>query len=78
MQTIQRLTRQILELDYGITELETEALHLSLPQYFVSQREVDHLFKMQRALQNEWNNAMSEFALCRSAHHAYPLLAGEG
>ncbi len=78
IQTIQNLTQQILELDYGIAELEAEALHLSLPQYFVSQREVDRLFNMQRALQNEWNSAMSEFALCRSAHHAYPLLAGEG
>ena len=78
MQTIQHLTQQIVELDDSIAELEAEALHLSLPRYFVSQRGVDHLFKMQRALQNEWNSAMSEFALCRSARRAYPLLAGEG
>jgi hypothetical protein len=74
MQTIQSLTRQILELDYGIEELEAEALRLHLPQYFASQREVDHLLKRQHALQNEWNKAMSEFAICRSTYPAHYLL----
>ena len=74
MQTIQSLTQQILELDSDIEEVGAEALRLPLSQYFASQREIDRLFKRQHVLQGEWDQAMSELAICRSPRQAYPLL----
>ena len=71
MQTIQSLTEQIREIDDRIGALEAEAMQLNLLQYIVSQREVDHLVRVKHALQDEWNNTMSKFAVCRSALPAH-------
>lgn len=66
MQTIQSLAQQIQEIDYRIGVLEAKALRLNALQYIVSQRKVDHLVRVKYTLQDKWNNAMSEFAICRS------------
>ena len=71
MQTIQSLTQQIEKIDYRIGALEAEAMQLNPLQYIVSQRKIDALVKVKRALQDKWNNAMTELAICRSAHPAH-------
>jgi hypothetical protein len=71
MQTIQSLAHQTQEIDDRIGALETEALQLNSLQFIVSQRKVDRLVRVKHALQDKWNNAMSEFAICRSAHPAH-------
>jgi hypothetical protein len=68
MQTIQNLAHQTQEIDDRIGVLETKASQLNPLQYIVSQRKVDRLVRVKHALQDKWNNAMSEFAICRSAH----------
>ena len=73
MQTIQSLAQQIQEIDFRIGVLEAEAMQLNPLQYIVSQRQVDHLVRVKHTLQDKWNNAMSELAICRSAHPAYIL-----
>jgi hypothetical protein len=71
MQTIQNLAQQIEEIDYRIGDLGTEAMQLNPLQYPVSQRKVDRLVRVKHALQDEWNNAMNELAICRSSHPAH-------
>jgi hypothetical protein len=66
-QTIQSLTQQIEEIDYRIGALEAQAMQLDPLPYFVSQRKVDRLVREKHALQDEWSNAMSQLAICRSA-----------
>ncbi len=70
-QTIQSLTQQIEEIDYRIGALGAEAMQLNPLPYFVSQRKVDRLVRVKLAFQDEWSNAMSELAICRSAHLAH-------
>ena len=71
MQTIQSLTQRIEEIDYRIGALEAEAMQLNPLQYIVSQRKIDALVKVKRALQDKWNDALTELAICRSAHPAH-------
>ena len=71
VQTIQSLAQQIQEVDYRIDALEAEALELNPLQYIRSQREIDRLARVKHALQDKWNNAMSELAICRLAHPAH-------
>ncbi len=74
MQTIQSLEQQALEIDNRIGALVAEAMRLNPLQYIVSQRKIDHLIGAKHALQDEWDNAMNEFAICRSAyvvHHHF-------
>jgi len=71
MQTIQSLAQQIQEIDYRIGVLEAKALQLNALQYIVSQRKVDRLVRVKHTLQDKWNNAMSEFAICKSADPTY-------
>jgi prefoldin subunit 5 len=71
MQTIQSLAQQIQEIDDRIGVLETKALSLNPLQYIVSQQKVDRLVRVKHAFQDKWSNAMSEFAICRSAHPAH-------
>ncbi len=70
---IQSLTEHIREIDDRIGALEAEAMQLQPLQYLVSQRKIDRLVRVKRALQDEWNNAMSKLAICRSvlAAHLY-------
>ena len=51
--------------------LEAEAMQLNPLPYTVSQRQVDHLVRVKHTLQDKWNNAMSELAICRLAHPAH-------
>jgi hypothetical protein len=71
MQTIQSLAQQIQEFDYRIGTLEAEAMQLDPLPYIGSQREVDRLVGVKHTLQDKWNSAMSELAICRSAHPAH-------
>lgn len=68
-QRIESLTEQMQALDDEIAARESEALLKSLPRYFSLQEDADHLLKRQSALQNEWNAAMSDLAICRSEGH---------
>jgi len=72
MQMVQSLTEQIREVDSRIGALEAEALQLNPLRYLVSQREVDGLVREKHALQDEWDNTMSNLAICRAAHAAHP------
>ncbi|TMB78467.1 MAG: hypothetical protein E6J48_12385 [Chloroflexi bacterium] len=74
MQTIQSLEQQTLEIDNRIGTLVAEAMRLNPLQFIVSQRKIDHLISAKHALQDEWDNAMNEFAICRlanAAHHHF-------
>ena len=71
MQTIQSLTQQIREIDARIGDLETEAMYLNPLQYIVSQRKIDRLIKVKHTLQDQWNDAMTELAICRAASPAH-------
>src|SRR5258708_25996012 len=71
MQTIQSLAQQIQEIDYRIGVLEAKALQLNALQYIVSPRKVDGLVRVKHTLQYKWNNAMREFAICKSADPTY-------
>ena len=73
MQTIQSLAQQIQEIDFRVGVLEAEAMQLNPLPYIVSQRQVDHLVRVKHTLQDKWNNAMNELAICKSAHPAYVL-----
>jgi len=74
MQAIQILAQHIQETDYRIGVLEAEAMELNPLQYLGSQRELNRLARVKHTLQDEWNNAMSELAICKSAyptHHHF-------
>jgi hypothetical protein len=71
MQTIQSLAQQIEEIDSRIGALEAEAMQLIPLQYVVSQRKIDRLVRAKHTLQDKWNNAMTELAICRSAPPAH-------
>ena len=71
MQTVENLAQHIEEIDYRISTLEAEAMERSLLQYLVSQRKVDRLVRAKHVLQDKWNNAMSELAICRLVHPAH-------
>ncbi len=68
MQTIQSLAKRIEEIDYRISALEAEAMELDPLEYFVSQPEVDRPLGVKHTLQDQWNNAMNELAICQSAY----------
>ncbi len=57
---------EIRAIDDQIRALETEALdQWNLFQYFKLQSRAGRLTKEQRILQNRWNRAMTELAICR-------------
>lgn len=66
------LTQQIGDIDNQVAAQNTEAMDLLDPlRYFALQRRVDHLMKIMRALQDEWNNTMNELAACKSSQSAH-------
>ncbi len=71
MQAIHILAQQIQETDYRRGVLEAEAMELNPLQYVVAQQELNRLVRVKHTLQDKWNNAMSELAICRSAHPAH-------
>jgi len=46
-------------------------MELNPLQYVVAQQELNRLVRVKHTLQDKWNNAMSELAICRSAHPAH-------
>ena len=71
MQAIHILAQHIQETDYRRGVLEAEAMELNPLQHVVAQQELNRLVRVKHTLQDKWNNAMSELAICRSAHPAH-------
>jgi len=72
--TIQKLTQDLGIIDDQLQALEVEGMHQLNPwRYFALQPQVNDLIKRKHALQDAWNHAMSELAICRSGqslpHH---------
>jgi hypothetical protein len=70
MQTIQSFAQDIEEIDSRIGALGAEAMELNPLQYLVLQRRVDSLLWVKHVRRAKWDNAMSQLAICRSAHPA--------
>ena len=73
-QTVQALAQEIQEVDFRIGALEAEAMEFHPMQYIDSQQAVDRLIKLKHTLQDKWDNAMDELAICRSSTHTHPHL----
>ena len=74
VETIQKLTQDLDTIDDQLQALEVEGMNQLLPwRYLALQPQVDRLLKKKHALQDAWNQAMSELASCRlgqpSPHH---------
>ena len=64
---IQQITQDLQEIDDQLHALEVEGMNLMNPwAYLVLQRQVDGLAKKKRALQDAWDRAMTDLAICRS------------
>ncbi len=64
---IQQITQDLQAIDDQLHTLEVEGLNLLHPwAYFVLQRQVDRLAAKKRALQDAWDRAMTDLAICRS------------
>lgn len=67
VETIQRLTQDLYTIDDELHALEVEGMNQQHPWgYVVLQRQVDGLIEKKHALQDAWNRAMNELAICRS------------
>jgi hypothetical protein len=67
VETIQKLTQDLYTIDDELHALEVEGMNQQHPWgYVVLQRQVDRLNKEKHALQDAWNRAMNELAICRS------------
>lgn len=65
--TIQKITRDLQAIDDQLHALEVEELNLPPPRdYVVLQQQADALAIKKRALQDAWNRAMTDLAICRS------------
>ena len=65
--TIQKLTQDLGIIDDQLQALEVEGMNQLNPwRYFALQPQVNDLIKRKHALQDAWNDAMSELAICRS------------
>jgi len=74
IETIQKLTQDLGVIEDQLQALEVEGMNQLHPKrYFALQPQVDRLIKKKHALQDAWNHAMNELALCRSGqpspHH---------
>ena len=64
---IQKFTTDLQAIDDQLYALEVEGMNLMNPwAYFVLQRQVDRLARKKRSLQDAWNRAMTDLAICRS------------
>ncbi len=64
---IQKITQDLQAIDDQLHALEVEGMNLLNPwAYLVLQRQVDRLAKKKRALQDAWDHAMTDLAICRS------------
>lgn len=71
---IQKLVQDLDTIDNQLHALEVEGMNQLQPwRYFALQPQVGRLNKKKRALQDAWNDRMTELALCRSGqsspHH---------
>ena len=74
VETIQKLTQDLGAIDDQLQALEVEGMNQLNPwRYLVLQPQVDRLIEKKHALQDAWNHAMNELAICRSGqpspHH---------
>ena len=64
---IQQITRDLQAIDDQLHVLENEGMNLLSPwAYVVLQRQVDRLAKKKRLLQDAWDHAMTDLAICRA------------
>ena len=67
LETIQKLTYDLGIIDDQIQAVGVEGMNQLLPmRYFALQPQVDRLATKRQALQDAWNRAMNELAICRS------------
>jgi hypothetical protein len=65
--TIQKITMDLQGIDDQLHALEVEGMNLVHPwAYVVLQRQVDRLARKKRSLQDAWDRAMTDLAICRS------------
>jgi predicted nucleic acid-binding Zn-ribbon protein len=74
VEAIQQLTQDLSAIDEQLHTLEVEGMSQLNPwRYLALQPQVDRLIKNKHALQDSWNRAMTELAICRSGqlspHH---------
>ena len=64
---IRKITQDLQTIDDQLHALEVEGMNLLHPwAYVVLQRQVDRLARKKRALQDAWDRAMTDLAICRS------------
>ena len=64
---IQKITMDLQGIDDQLRALEVEGMNLAHPwAYVVLQRQVDRLARKKRSLQDAWDRAMTDLAICRS------------
>jgi hypothetical protein len=67
VEVIQKLTQDLDTIENRLKILEFEGVNQLNPwRYFALQPQVDRLIKKKHALQDAWNLAMYELAICRS------------
>ena len=67
VEAIQKFTQDLSAIDEQLHALEVEGMNQLNPwRYLASQPQVDCLIKKKHALQDAWNRAMTELAICRS------------
>ena len=74
IEAIQKLTQELDIIEAQLYALEVEGMNQLHPwRYFALQPQVDHLNRKKLRLQDAWNRAMNELAICRSGqpspHH---------
>jgi SnoaL-like polyketide cyclase len=82
--TIQKITQDLQDIDDQLQALEVAGLNLEHPWAYIElQQQTDRLTVKKRELQDAWDRAMNDLAICRSSPHqkdsARPhLQTGEG
>ena len=74
VEAVQKLAQELDIIEAQLYDLEVEGMNQLHPwRYFALQPKVDRLNREKLALQDEWNGAMNELAVCRlgqsSPHH---------
>ncbi len=74
IEAIQKLTQELDLIEAQLYALEVEGMNQLHPwRYFALQPQVDRLNRKKLGLQDAWNRAMNELAICRSGqpspHH---------
>ena len=74
IEAIQKLTQELDIIEAQLYALEVEGMNQLHPRRYIAlQPQVDRLIEKKHALQDAWNHAMNELAICRSGqpspHH---------